>query len=95
MPTIKQLIQSHPVRLPDVPVHRCLSVVGTVTASTLSTCEPVVTVVLAALVLGESMSFVQLLGGVLILLAAVTLVRRETGAKGGVRRAEEEKSLHR
>jgi drug/metabolite transporter (DMT)-like permease len=69
--------------------------VGPVTASTLSTCEPVVTVVLAALVLGESMGFVQLLGGVLILLAAVTLVRRETGAKGGVRRAKEEKSLHR
>jgi drug/metabolite transporter (DMT)-like permease len=69
--------------------------VGPVTASTLSTCEPVVTVVLAALVLGETMSFVQLLGGVLILLAAVTLVRSETGAKGGVRRAEKEKSLHR
>jgi drug/metabolite transporter (DMT)-like permease len=31
--------------------------------------------------LGESMGVVQLLGGVLILLAAVTLVRRETGAK--------------
>lgn len=69
--------------------------VGPVTASTLSTCEPVVTVVLAALVLGESMGVGQLLGGVLILLAAVTLVRRETGAKGGVRRAEEEKSVRR
>ena len=79
--------------------------VGPVTASTLSTCEPVVTVVLAALVLRETMDFVQLLGGVLILLAAVTLVRsetrrqkrkaspRETGAKEGIRRAEEEKSL--
>jgi drug/metabolite transporter (DMT)-like permease len=81
--------------------------VGPVTASTLSTCEPVVTVVLAALVLGETISFVQLLGGVLILLAAVTLVRsetrqqkretspRETGTKGGVRRVEEDKSSHR
>ena len=69
--------------------------VGPVTASTLSTCEPVVTVVLAALVLGESMGVVQLLGGVLILLAAVTLVRRETGARGGVRRAEEDKRVHR
>ncbi len=52
--------------------------VGPVTASTLSTCEPVVTVVLAALVLGETMGGVQLLGGALILLAAVTLVRSET-----------------
>lgn len=69
--------------------------VGPVTASMLSTCEPVVTVVLAALVLGETMGFVQLLGGVFILLAAVTLVRSETGAKGGIRRAEKEKSLHR
>jgi drug/metabolite transporter (DMT)-like permease len=56
--------------------------VGPVTASTISTCEPVVTVVLAALVLGERMGLGQLLGGVLILLAAVMLVRSETGNKG-------------
>jgi drug/metabolite transporter (DMT)-like permease len=59
--------------------------VGPVTASTLSTWEPLVTVVLAALMLGERMGLVQLVGGVLILLAAVTLVRSETGNKGGVR----------
>jgi drug/metabolite transporter (DMT)-like permease len=55
--------------------------VGPIAASTVSTCEPVVTVVLAAVVLGERMGLLQLLGGALIVLAAVTLVRGETGQK--------------
>jgi drug/metabolite transporter (DMT)-like permease len=49
--------------------------VGPTAASTLSTFEPVVTVVLAALVLGETIAPVQLAGGVLILAAVVTLAR--------------------
>ena len=55
-----------------------LKLVGPITASTLSTLEPVVTVGLAAVVLGETMDLLQLCGGVLILLAAITLIRSET-----------------
>jgi drug/metabolite transporter (DMT)-like permease len=55
-----------------------LKQVGPVTASTLSTWEPVVTVGLATLVLGEKIGLLQLLGGGLILLAAVALAREET-----------------
>jgi drug/metabolite transporter (DMT)-like permease len=58
-----------------------LKQVGPITASTLSTWEPGVTVVLATLVLGERMGLLQLLGGVLILLAAVVLMREETARK--------------
>src|SRR5215469_12016609 len=55
-----------------------LKLVGPITASTLSTLEPVVTVGLAAVVLGETMGPLQLCGGVLILLAAITLIHSET-----------------
>jgi drug/metabolite transporter (DMT)-like permease len=55
-----------------------LKLVGPITASTLSTLEPVVTVGLAAVVLSETMGLLQLCGGVLILLAAITLIRNET-----------------
>jgi len=48
-----------------------------IAASTLSTLKPVVTVMLATVVLGEGMGLLQLLGGVLILIAAITLVRSE------------------
>jgi drug/metabolite transporter (DMT)-like permease len=58
-----------------------LKQVGPITASTLSTCEPVVTVLLATIVLGERMGPLQILGGLLILLAAMTLMRGETGQK--------------
>lgn len=44
-------------------------------ASTISTVEPVVTVALAALVLHESLSTVQLIGGTLIVSAVVVLAR--------------------
>lgn len=43
--------------------------------STLSTVEPVVTVVLAGALLGESISAVQMVGGLLILTAVVVLAR--------------------
>ena len=59
--------------------------VGPTTASILSTFEPFTTTVLAAVVLGELLSPVQLLGGLLVL-ASVALVqlrpRRRTGARG-------------
>lgn len=48
---------------------------GPTDASTLSTLEPVVTVVLAALVLDERLSAAQLVGGLLILAAVVVLAR--------------------
>jgi drug/metabolite transporter (DMT)-like permease len=47
--------------------------VGPTAASILSTLEPVVTVVLAALAFGESLGPAQLLGGALVLAAAVVL----------------------
>jgi drug/metabolite transporter (DMT)-like permease len=49
--------------------------VGPTDASTLSTLEPAVTVVLAALILGETIAPIQLLGGALILTAVVVLAR--------------------
>lgn len=48
---------------------------GAADAATLSTLEPVVTTVLAALVLGEHITTVQTAGGVLILVAVIALAR--------------------
>jgi len=61
-----------------------LAHVGPTAAATLSTFEPVVTVALAALVLGDAIAPIQMAGGALILLAAVALalagrVRKRTG----------------
>jgi len=52
-----------------------LEKLGAADASTLSTLEPLITLALAALVLGEVVSKVQLLGGMLILAAVVYLAR--------------------
>lgn len=52
--------------------------IGPTRASTLSTLEPLVTVTLAALVLGESIAPVQMAGGALILAAVVLLARART-----------------
>jgi drug/metabolite transporter (DMT)-like permease len=52
-----------------------LGKLGAADASTLSTLEPLITLALAALVLGEVVSKVQLLGGMLILAAVVYLAR--------------------
>jgi drug/metabolite transporter (DMT)-like permease len=49
--------------------------IGPVRASTLSTIEPLCTVILAAIVLDESLAPVQVAGGVLILAAAVLIAR--------------------
>jgi drug/metabolite transporter (DMT)-like permease len=53
--------------------------VGPTSASTLSTVEPVFTVALAAIVLGETIAPVQLAGGALILAAVVLLARAPPG----------------
>jgi drug/metabolite transporter (DMT)-like permease len=47
--------------------------VGAARAALLSTWEPVVTVALAVILLGDRLSFVQVLGGVLVLLAVVVV----------------------
>jgi drug/metabolite transporter (DMT)-like permease len=51
--------------------------VGPTNASTLSTVEPAVTVVLAAMVLGEAISFMRILGGIMIILAVIILAKSE------------------
>lgn len=53
-----------------------LARLGPTTAATISTLEPVVTVVLAAAVLGEAFTGVQVLGGALVLTAVLVLIRR-------------------
>lgn len=54
-----------------------LTRIGPTTASTLSTFEPIVAVALATIVLGETITPVQALGGVFILVAVVILSRNE------------------
>lgn len=54
---------------------------GPADASTISTFEPVVTVVLAWWALGETISAIQLVGGVLILAAVILLARRSSPEK--------------
>ncbi len=51
--------------------------IGPTSAATLSTFEPIVAVALAAVVLGESITPFQALGGMLILVAVVILARNE------------------
>jgi drug/metabolite transporter (DMT)-like permease len=62
--------------------------VGPVIASTLSTIEPVVTVFLAALILNERMTSIRLIGGSLILLAVLLLIKQtrtmEDSKKGNI-----------
>ena len=60
---------------------------GPADASTLSTLEPVVTVALAAVVLDERISAVQLAGGALVLLAVVVLARTAPAAASAGERA--------
>jgi len=59
--------------------------IGPTSASTLSTFEPIVAVVLAAIVLGETISPIQILGGILIL-AAVVLLATSDKWRGKLRR---------
>jgi drug/metabolite transporter (DMT)-like permease len=55
--------------------------VGPTNAATLSTIEPVVTVVLASLILGETITPLRILGGMMILLAVIFLARGELPAQ--------------
>jgi drug/metabolite transporter (DMT)-like permease len=55
--------------------------VGPTNAATLSTIEPVVTVVLAALILDESITPLRILGGLMILIAVIILTRSELPAQ--------------
>ena len=58
---------------------------GAADAATLSTLEPVVTIVLAALFLGEAVSLIQVSGGVIVLGAVIALARvQNQPAIGGV-----------
>ena len=52
-----------------------LSRLGAPDASTLPTLEPLATIVLAAVFLGERISFTQMLGGAIILAAVIVLAR--------------------
>ena len=63
--------------------------IGPTTASTLSTFEPIVAVVLAAIVLGETISPIQVLGGILIL-AAVVLLATSDKWRGKLKREKRE-----
>jgi drug/metabolite transporter (DMT)-like permease len=56
-----------------------LEKLGAADASTLSTMEPMITLVLAALVLGEQVTAMQLLGGALILGTVIYLARQPAG----------------
>ena len=62
-----------------------LRLVGPAVASTLSTLEPASTALLAALVLGETLSAVRWIGGA-ITLAAAALLARATAAQGRAQR---------
>jgi len=57
--------------------------VGPMNASTLSTIEPMVTVVLASLILGETITLLRVLGGIMILLAVIFLARGELPVQDG------------
>lgn len=61
-----------------------LARVGPAAASVLSTFEPVVSTVLAAVVLGEVLAPMQLAGAALVLVAAVVVQRRSSGEAAGV-----------
>lgn len=58
-----------------------LAKLGAADASTLSTLEPLVTLALAALVLGESVTAMQMAGGALILAAVIYLARVSSVAR--------------
>ncbi|MDO9695030.1 MAG: DMT family transporter [Candidatus Latescibacteria bacterium] len=64
--------------------------IGPTSASTLSTVEPVISVSLAALVLGERLAPLGLIGGVMILGAVLLLARSELPRQGRPRRRDHE-----
>jgi len=62
-----------------------LSTIGPVQTSTLSTLEPVATVLVGALWLSERLNWVQICGGILIVTSAVIIARAAAGPDGGIR----------
>jgi drug/metabolite transporter (DMT)-like permease len=61
--------------------------VGPANAATLSTIEPVVTVILAALILGETITLLRIVGGLMIILAVIILARSEAPTARRTKRA--------
>ena len=69
--------------------------IGPTTASTISTFEPIVAVVLAAIVLGETISPLQAVGGLFILAAVIILARSERWRKKDRRKLpKSERKVH-
>ena len=68
--------------------------IGPTDASLLSTLEPVVTVLLAAIFLGENLPLLSLLGGGLILAAVILLTQAELRTQAGLRKASGANSDH-
>jgi drug/metabolite transporter (DMT)-like permease len=58
--------------------------IGPTDAATMSTLEPAITALLAVVILGESLGPLQLVGGLLILSAAVVVTRSNTAVIGAV-----------
>jgi drug/metabolite transporter (DMT)-like permease len=67
--------------------------VGPTNASALSTVEPVVTVVLAAMILDETISFFRIIGGMMIILAVIILARSEAPANEPTKRMNDNGSV--
>jgi drug/metabolite transporter (DMT)-like permease len=67
--------------------------VGPTNASTLSTVEPAVTVVLAAWVLGEAISSTRILGGIMIIVAVIILARSEAPTNERTKRTNGSESI--
>jgi drug/metabolite transporter (DMT)-like permease len=61
-----------------------LALLGAADTAVVSTAEPVVSVAAAALVLGERLGPVQIVGGVLVVLAVATLARLRPAAEEAV-----------
>ena len=74
--------------LPVVAFLAGLERIGPTNAAMLSTLEPVVTVLLAAMLLGETLQPITLLGGGLILLAVLLLTHSELGRTEPVRASD-------
>lgn len=74
--------------LPIVTFFGGLDRVGPSRASILSTVEPPVTVLLALLVFGETLGWLQVVGGALVLSGAVLVVQQLDPERGGQRRGD-------
>jgi drug/metabolite transporter (DMT)-like permease len=80
--------------LPVVTFLAGLGRIGATNAAMLSILEPVVTVLLAALLLGDVLKPITLVGGGLILAAVLLVLRGGTGKNTSSRRKEEKEESH-